>query len=87
MHLNSPSLSLHLKPRQIVTLPDTGGQGISVSVTRGSVWITQDRDLADIVLEQGQSHASKRRGQMLIYGLSDAEVEIAEMTRIQPRQA
>jgi hypothetical protein len=87
MHLNSPSLSLHLKPRQIVTLPDTGGQGVSVSVTRGSVWITQDRDLADIVLEPGQSHSSKRRGQMLIYGLSDAEVEIAEMTRIQPRQA
>ena len=89
MHLNSPSLSLHIKPRQIVTLPDTGGKGVSVSVsvTRGSVWITQDRDLADIVLEPGQSHASKRRGQMLIYGLSDAEVEIAEMTRIQPRQA
>jgi len=87
MHLNSPSLSLHLKPRQIVTLPDTGGKGVSVSVTRGSVWITQDRNLADIVLEPGQSHSSKRRGQMLIYGLSDAEVEIADMTRIQPRQA
>ena len=87
MHLNSPSLSLHLKPRQIVTLPDIGGKGVSVSVTRGSVWITQDRNLADIVLEPGQSHSSKRRGQMLIYGLSDAEVEITDMARIQPRQA
>jgi hypothetical protein len=87
MHLNSASLSLHLKPRQIVSLPDTGGAGVSVSVTRGSVWITQDRDIADIVLEPGQSHASRRPGQMLIYGLSDADVEIAEMARIQPRQA
>lgn len=87
MHLNSPSLSLHLKPRQIVSLPDTGTEGVSVSVTRGSVWITQDRDIADIVLEPGQTHESRRRGQILIYGLSDADVEIAEMTRIQPRQA
>lgn len=87
MHLNSQSLSLHLKPRQIVSLPDTGGTGVSVSVTRGSVWITQDRDIADIVLEPGQSHASRRRGQLLIYGLSDADVEIAEMARIQPPQA
>lgn len=87
MHLNSPSLSLHLKPRQIVSLPDTGGQGVSVSVTRGSVWITQDHDIADIVLEPGQTHASRRRGQMLIYGLKDADVEIAEMARVQPRQA
>lgn len=87
MHLNSPSLSLHLKPRQIVSLPDTGGKGVSVSVTRGSVWITQDRDLADIVLEPGQTHATTQRGQMLIYGLQDADVEIAEMSRIHPRQA
>ncbi len=87
MHLNSPSLSLHLKPRQIVSLPDTGGTGVSVMVTRGSVWITQDRDIADIVLEPGQTHESRRRGQILIYGLQDADVEIAEMARIQPRQA
>jgi hypothetical protein len=78
MHLQSQSLSLHLKPRQIVSLPDTGGAGVSVSVTRGSVWITQDRDIADIVLESGQTHASRRRGQILIYGLQDADVEIVE---------
>lgn len=80
MHLQSQFLSLHLKPRQIVSLPDTGGDGVSVSVTRGSVWITQDRDHADIVLSPGQTHASRRRGQLLIYGLEDADVEIAEQS-------
>lgn len=82
MHLNSPSLSLHLKPRQIVSLPHPGGDGVSVRVTRGSVWITQDRDSKDVVLESGQSHASRRRGQLLIYGLQDADVEIAETATV-----
>ena len=78
MRLDSSALSLHLKRRQIVSLPDTGGAGVSVSVTRGSVWITQDHDLNDIVLERGQTHASPRRGQLLIYGLEEADVEIVE---------
>ena len=78
MRLDSSALSLHLKRRQIVSLPDTGGAGVSVSVTSGSVWITQDHDLNDIVLERGQTHASPRRGQLLIYGLEEAEVEITE---------
>ena len=78
MRFDSQALTVHLKPRQIVTLPDTNGEGVSVSVKSGSVWITQDRDLADIVLESGQSHASRRRGQMLIYGLEEADVEIGE---------
>ena len=78
MRFDSQALTVHLKPRQIVTLPDTNGEGVSVSVKSGSVWITQDRDLADIVLESGQSLASRRRGQMLIYGLEEADVEIGE---------
>ena len=78
MRLDSSALSLHLKRRQIVSLPDTGGAGVSVSVTRGSVWITQDNDLSDIVLERGQTHASPQRGQLLIYGLEEADVEIVE---------
>lgn len=78
MQFHSQALTVHLKPRQIVSLPDPAGAGISVSVRSGSVWITQDRDLADIVLESGQSHASHRRGQMLIYGLEEADVEIGD---------
>lgn len=78
MRLDSSALSLHLKRRQIVSLPDTGGAGVSVSVTRGSVWITQDDDINDIVLERGQTHASPQGGQLLIYGLEEADVDIVE---------
>lgn len=78
MRIDTSSVSLHLKPRQIVALPEVRAGGVSVSVRAGSVWLTQDRDQADIVLEPGQTHASHGRGQILLYGLSEAEVDIVE---------
>ena len=84
MRLTSQSVTLHLKPRQIVSLPDAGANGVSVSVKSGSVWITEDDEFADIVLESGQSHASHKRGLMLIYGLADAEVSIEDTASVSP---
>ena len=79
MRLDSQSITLHLHPRQIVSLPQADVRNVSVSVDCGSVWITQDHDSADIVLEKGQSHRSRRRGAILIYGLSEAEVRIEDI--------
>ena len=81
MRLQSPSLTLRLKPREIVSLPSDSGSGVSVCVTHGSVWITEDRRADDIVLERGQCHAAARRASMLIYGLEDAEVRIDDLRR------
>ena len=78
MRFDSQSLTLHLKPRQIVSLPQDGRKGVSVSVQSGSVWITEDHNHADIVLEEGQSHASHKAGLMLIYGLAEADVHIED---------
>ena len=79
MRLQSPSVTLRLKPREIVSLPSDSGAGVSVCVTRGSVWITEDRRPDDIVLERGQCHAGTRRAAMLIYGLEDAELRIGDV--------
>ena len=79
MRLQSPSLTLRLKPREILNVPSDRDAGVSVCVTRGSVWITEDRRPDDIVLERGQCHAGGRRASMLIYGLEDAELRIDDV--------
>jgi Protein of unknown function (DUF2917) len=76
MRFDSNALTVRLKPRQILSLP--GKPGACVRVRRGSVWITEDRNQADIVLEPGQSHASAHAGTTLIYGLEDAEIDIED---------
>jgi hypothetical protein len=76
MRFDSNAVTVHLKPRQILSLP--GNPGASVKVKIGSVWITEDRNQADIVLEPGQSHASAHAGTTLIYGLEDAEIDIED---------
>ncbi len=84
MRFDSPSIHLHLKPRQIVSLPQT--RGARVSVVSGSVWITEDRDLNDIVLLPGQSHIGHGPGSMLIYGLEDADVDIEDAATVATRR-
>jgi hypothetical protein len=84
MRFDSNALTVHLKPRQILALP--GNPGTRVRVRSGSVWITEDRNLADIVLEPGQSHASTHAGNTLIYGLEDAEIDIEDRANARPLQ-
>ncbi len=84
MRFDSPSIHLHLKPRQIVSLPHT--RGARISVVSGSVWITEDRDINDIVLLPGQSHIGNGPGSMLIYGLEDADVDIEDAATVAARR-
>lgn len=78
MKLDSQHLSLHVRPRQLVSVANAGRDPLSVSVTRGAVWITRDGDSEDIVLESGQRLAAHEPGALLIYGLADADLEIDE---------
>jgi ferric-dicitrate binding protein FerR (iron transport regulator) len=47
-----------------------------VACLRGSLWITHDRDVRDIVISAGESHTSDRPGLMLVYGLRDSVATI-----------
>ena len=76
MQIDSPSIRLRLKRRQVVTLPQT--RGARISVHAGSAWITEDRNIEDIVLVSGQSHIGQGCGNMLIEGLEDADVGIED---------
>jgi hypothetical protein len=63
-----------LDNRQNVTLRDAVGW--SVQALSGSVWITQDWDTRDIVLEAGQSFMIDRPGTALISAFDEARVRV-----------
>ena len=46
--------------------------GTIVTCSRGSLWITHDGDVKDIVISAGESYRSDRASRMLVYGLEDS---------------
>lgn len=49
-----------------------GEPGLSVALFEGRVWITQDGDPRDVVIDAGADFAFDRRGRVVIEALSDA---------------
>ena len=76
MTFDSTNPTFKLKARQIVRVADL--HGARIACRQGAVWITQDGDVADTVLEPGQCFETAKSGQILIYGLGAAEVDIVE---------
>jgi hypothetical protein len=52
-------------------------RGLSVVCTEGILWITQEGDLKDYVLEAGQRYVIARRGLVVVEACSDARLQIA----------
>jgi len=53
------------------------GRGVTLRVIEGVVWITQERDTADIVLEVGQSFVLDGDGLALVSALKNSRLTIA----------
>jgi Protein of unknown function (DUF2917) len=49
-------------------------QGSGVAAFSGCLWITQDGDLRDIIVEAGESFRFDRPGRVLIQALSDSQL-------------
>jgi len=50
------------------------GQGRAIVVFEGRVWITQDRDLRDVVLTSGESFSIDHPGLTLVEALGDSKL-------------
>jgi hypothetical protein len=57
-----------------------GKHGRGIAVFEGRVWVTQDNDLRDFVLDAGESLAFDRRGRVVVQALSDASVLVFDST-------
>lgn len=54
------------------------GRGISVSSSKGTLWITQENDLEDHFLVPGEIFVNDRQGLVIVYSLSDASLDIGQ---------
>ncbi|MFO1412376.1 MAG: DUF2917 domain-containing protein [Burkholderiales bacterium] len=59
-----------LAAREAVPLRDV--RGVTLRVTRGTLWVTQERDRQDIVLRPGDNWAVERSGLTLVQAQQDA---------------
>ena len=75
MNLEFNPEGLCLKPKQLLKV--RSGVGHTIVCHSGSVWLTQDRDRRDIVLDAGESFALDRDGLVLVQALEQSTISIA----------
>jgi hypothetical protein len=61
-----------LTPRELVLLD--GARGTTLRVTRGRVWLTQERDHADVILTAGEAFTIERGGRTIVEAQEAATV-------------
>jgi hypothetical protein len=73
MQIELKSGAVKLSPNQTLKVLDGFGQ--TVSAVEGCVWITEENDPNDIILEEGHSYRLKRHGMAVVNPLAgDASV-------------
>ena len=55
---------------------EVGHAGMRVEVLSGEVWVTREGDPLDHVLGAGEVLASRKRGKLVVLGLSPARLEV-----------
>jgi hypothetical protein len=71
-----------LKARDVQRIDD--GRGLSITCLKGSIWITQDRDLRDIILGAGQSFVLDRNGLTVVFAFDDASILVSRPGQVFP---
>ena len=79
MKIEFPASRIALAADQFVKLEDA--VGVRLVSRCGSVWITQDGDSRDIVLEAGEAFVLDRVGPSIVQALGPAVLAIAEPVR------
>ena len=72
MKLNASPFRLSLQWGRPLTVAD--GKGTCITARRGSVWITQENDLRDVVLSSGECFVLDHRDLAVVQALETAEI-------------
>ena len=70
MRIELKSGAVHLGPNQTLKVMD--GAGSTVCAVEGSVWITEENQPKDIVLERGACYRLRQKGLALVNALGGA---------------
>lgn len=86
MHTNTDrlfqghALSVYLAPNELYILqPD---EEVRLECRGGTLWLTLDHDLRDIVLESGQRWTIPASGRCIIYALQTSEVSMMTVCKV-----
>lgn len=74
MSINSGATRMFLTAGRTVRL--RRARGLKVACLRGTVWITQDGDLRDIIVGSGEAFTVDRDGLLLIHAFGAAAIAI-----------
>jgi len=67
-------MTIDLPYDSMLTLPDA--QGLRLACVKGALWITQDGDRSDTVLEAGRTFEISRGGKTIVVAVRDARMAI-----------
>ena len=67
---------LSLPARAVFAVPD--GAGVGIECRSGSVWVTLDRDLRDIVLKPGDRFEGTEHRRILVSALEPARIAVTD---------
>jgi len=76
--LNQQGAAIHLQQQELLTVRD--GKGWKVQSLAGAVWITQEGELDDVILEAGESFTVERDGLTVIQAVGEATVVVSRQT-------
>jgi hypothetical protein len=74
--MNDSDYRITLRPNRLLRLRD--GRDVLIGVDTGTVWLTQDGDVRDIILHAGESFRVDRDGTVLLQALDDAAVRFGQ---------
>ena len=75
MRLEMKGGAVQLGPNQTLRVVD--GEGTTVCAVDGAVWITEENQPRDIVLQPGGCYRLRRPGLALVHAFGDATVALA----------
>jgi hypothetical protein len=75
MRIELQSGALRLAPGQTLRVIDALGS--TISCNEGSVWITEENQRKDVVLQAGGRYRLRERGLALVHAFGDATVALA----------
>ena len=68
-------MKINLQRGQFLRVVD--GAGSTVTAHGGSVWITEENSVRDVVLREGRSMTLRRPGMALVEAFSDASISVS----------
>jgi hypothetical protein len=80
--MSNPKFVVELEQGDL--LPLDRAKGVRISCVEGSLWLTEERGAADVVLQPGQSYEVEATGRTLVQAMSPSRVAVQALgTRAQ----